>query len=259
MDFIVSAFNFLIYQPLFNALVFLYSYLPWQDFGVAIIVLTVLIKLALFPVSAKGIKAQKALQDVQPKIKELQEKFKNDKEKQVKMIMELYKREKINPFSSMLPLLVQLPILIGIFRLFTRGFGPDGFVVEQFQWLYSFMPHPGQIDTTFLGIIDLAKGPTMEDGSFIWPAVILIILAGSLQFIQAKMLSSKKTKAGPPDFSQMLQKQMLYFFPIFTVFILWKVIPISAVALYWLTVTIFTICQQYITLKKHDSGKSGKN
>ena len=248
MGFVVSAFNLLIYQPLFNALVLLYSYLPGHDFGIAIIFLTIIIKLLLYPLSAKSIKAQKALQEVQPKIKELQEKFKNDKEKQVKMIMDLYKKEKVNPFSSMLPLLVQLPILIGLFRLFTRGFGPDGFAPEQFQWLYSFVSHPGHINTTFLGIVNLTEA-----------SLVLAVLAGALQFFQVKMMAPKKTKSGPPDFAQMMQKQMIYFFPIFTVFILWRIIPVSALALYWITVTVFTICQQYITVKKYDSGKSGKN
>jgi len=248
MGLIVSAFNALIYQPLFNVLVLLYSYLPGQDFGIAIIVLTVLIKLALYPLSAKGIKAQKALQEIQPKIKALQERLKNDKEKQVREMMELYKKEKINPFSSMLPLLVQLPILIGLFRVFTRGFG-----AEQLERLYSFVPPPGQIDTTFLSMVDLMEGPTS------WPAITLILLAGALQFIQAKMITPKRAKTGSSDFSQMLQKQMVFFLPIFTIFLLWRVIPISALALYWVTITIFTICQQYITLKKYDSGKPGKS
>ena len=241
MGFLVDAFNLLIYQPLFNALVILYSYLPGQDLGIAIIALTVLIKLALYPLSAKGIRAQKALQEIQPKIKELQKKFKDDKEKQVKAVMDFYKKEKINPFSSLLPLLVQLPILIGLFRVFGRGFGP-----EQLEYLYSFVQNPGQINAVFLGIIDLETA-----------YVPLAVLAGIFQFIQAKMLSSKKT--GPPDFAQMLQKQMVYFFPIFTVFLLIYVIPVSAIALYWVTITVFTVCQQYITLKKYDSGKLGKN
>ena len=88
---------------------------------------------------------------------------------------------------------------------------------------------------------------------------MLAFLAGALQFVQAKMVVPKKTKAGPRDFSQMMQKQMIYFFPIFTFIILWRIIPSSALALYWMTTTIFTICQQYITLKKYDSGKSEQN
>jgi YidC/Oxa1 family membrane protein insertase len=238
MGIFINVFNIILYQPLFNALVLLYLYLPGQDFGVAVIVLTILIKLILYPLGAKGIRAQKSLQELQPKIKEMQEKFKNDKEKQAKAMMEFYKKEKINPLSGCLPLLIQLPILIGLFRVFWRGFEP-----EQFQFLYSFLPYPGQIDTTFLGIINLAEA-----------SVILAIITGIFQFIQTKMLSPSTSSGqatkqkGPPDFSSMMQKQMLYFFPIFTVFILWR-LP-SAIALYWLVTTLFTIGQQYVTLRK---------
>jgi len=234
MDLFINAFNLILYQPLFNALVLLYLYLPGQDFGIAVIVLTILIKLILYPLGAKGIRAQKALQELQPKIKEIQERFKDDKEEQARAMMEFYKKEKINPFSGCLPLLIQLPILIALFRVFWQGFG-----VEQLRHLYNFVPHPAQIDTTFLGLINLAE-----------TSVILAIITGIFQFWQTKMTipQQKMVKRGSPDFSSMMQKQMLYFFPIFTVFILWR-LP-SAIALYWLVTTLFTIFQQYITLKK---------
>ncbi|RLC34670.1 MAG: hypothetical protein DRZ76_02285 [Candidatus Nealsonbacteria bacterium] len=243
MSFFVDAFNLILYQPLFNALVLLYLYLPGQDFGVAVIVLTLLIKFILYPLGAKAIRAQKSLQELQPKMKEIQDKFKDDKEKQAKAMMEFYKKEKINPLSGCLPLLIQLPILLGLFRVFWRGFE-----AEQLRYLYSFVPHPGQIDTTFLGVVDLAKA-----------SVVLAIVTGIFQFIQTKMLASKQKapKTGAADFSSMMQKQMLYFFPLFTVFILWR-LP-SAIALYWLVTTLFTILQQYVTLRKHDTGKSKEN
>jgi len=239
-ELLISAFNLILYQPLFNALVLLYEYMPGHDFGIAVIVLTILIKLILYPLGAQGIRSQKALSELQPKMKEIQQKFKDDKEKQTKAIMELYKQEKINPFSGCLPLLVQLPILLALFQVFWRGFGQ-----ERLSFLYSFMPHPGQINTIFLGIMDLAEA-----------SIILAILTGITQFFQTKMVTVKqkttphqKPGGGSPDFSQMMQKQMLYFFPIFTVFILWR-LP-SAIALYWLVTTLFTIGQQYIMLRKH--------
>ena len=245
MELFINAFNLILYQPLFNALVFLYQYLPGHDFGIAVIVLTILIKVILYPLGTQGIKSQKALSSLQPKIKEIQEKFKGDKEKQAKATMELYKQEKINPLSGCLPLLVQLPILIALFRVFWKGFG-----TEQLGFLYSFIPHPGQIDTTFLGIMNLAEA-----------SIILAVLTGITQFFQTKMVTTKQktAKKGSPDFSQMMQKQMLYFFPIFTVFILCR-LP-SAIAVYWLTTTLFTIGQQYITLKKKidDSSQPKQN
>ncbi|OGZ24066.1 MAG: hypothetical protein A2896_01070 [Candidatus Nealsonbacteria bacterium RIFCSPLOWO2_01_FULL_43_32] len=238
-EILISAFNLILYQPLFNALIFLYNYIPGHDFGIAVIVLTLLIKLILYPLGVQGIRSQRALSGLQPKIKEIQEKFKNDKEKQAKATMELYKQEKINPFSGCLPLLVQLPILIGLFQVFWRGFGE-----QQLRFLYGFVAYPGQINMAFLGIVNLAEA-----------SIFLAILNGIMQFFQTKMMTPRPgsgqapTKKGSPDFSSMMQKQMLYFFPLFTVFILWRM-P-AAIGLYWLTTTLFTILQQYIMLRKN--------
>ncbi len=241
MELLINAFNLILYQPLFNALVLLYEYLPGQDFGIAVIVLTVLIRIIFYPLGVTAIKSQKALAELQPKLKEIQEKYKSDKEKQVKAMMELYQKEKINPFSGFLPLLIQLPILIALFQVFWKGFGP-----ERMTLLYSFVPHPGQIDPTFLGILNLAT-----------PSIILAFFAGITQFIQTKMITSKapkvKQKEGMAQFSDILQKQMLYFFPILTVFILWK-LP-AAIGLYWTVTTLFSIAQQYFILKPHAQPK----
>ncbi|KKT17500.1 MAG: hypothetical protein A2654_01770 [Candidatus Nealsonbacteria bacterium RIFCSPHIGHO2_01_FULL_43_31] len=232
----ISAFNAFLYQPLFNALILIYLYLPGHDFGIAVIALTVLIKLVFYPLGAQAIRSQKSLALLQPKMKEIQEKFKNNKEQQSRAMLDLYKKEKINPFSSFLPLIIQLPILIGLYQVFWKGFGE-----AQLGFLYGFIPNPGQIDTTFLGMMDLSQA-----------SIFLAVLTGIVQFIQSKMMTTNQKKpTGQSDMSQMMQKQMLYLFPIFTVFILWT-LP-AAVALYWLVTTLFTIVQQYIILKKHDS------
>lgn len=233
LEIIAQIFNLLLYQPLFNALVLLYQYLPGHDFGLAIIILTVLIKITLYPLGAKAIQSQKELQEIQPKIKEAQEKFKNDKEKQVQATMEIYQKAKINPFSSLLPLLIQFPILIALYRLFWKGFRS-----EQLVYLYSFIPYPAAVSQTFLGLIDLTG-----------PSFILAVLTGIAQFLQTKTsLGKRKAEKKSADFNQMMEKQMLYFFPIFTVMILLK-LP-AALALYWLTSTLFTIGQQYTIFKR---------
>ena len=240
-DILVSFFDIVLYKPLFNGLILLYQYLPGQDFGIAVIVLTVFIKIVLYPLGVKSIKMQKALSELQPKMKEIQERFKQDKEKQAKAMMELYQKEKINPLSGCFPLLVQLPIIIALYRVFWKGLQP-----EQMAYLYSFVPSPGVIDSTFLGIIDLAA-----------PCIALAFLAGILQFFQTKMMMphfSKKSGGGSKkkdqmgQFSDMMQKQMLYFFPVFTVIILWT-LP-SAIGLYWIVFTLFAIIQQHFTLGK---------
>lgn len=235
----INLFNTILYQPLFNALVLLYEYLPGHDFGIAVIVLTVLIKIIFYPLGIQAIRSQKVLSELQPKIKEIQEKFKDDKEKQGRAMMELYQKEKINPFSGCLPLLIQLPILIALYRVFWKGFQSG-----QMTHLYGFVPHPGVISPTFLGLVNLAE-----------PSIVLAILAGIFQFWQSKMLApkTKTTQKGTPEFSQMIQKQMLYFFPIFTVFILLK-LP-AAVGLYWIVAVLFSIIQQRFILKTHAQAK----
>lgn len=240
MNLFINAFHLILYKPLFNVLILLYEYLPGHDFGVAVILLTILLKLILYPLTSKGIKSQKALQELQPEIKAIQEKFKNDKEKQLKESMELYKKAGVNPFSGFLVLLIQLPILFALFRVFLRGFGK-----EQLKFLYGFISFPGEINTTFLGIINLTKA-----------SAVLAVITGIFQFFQMKTLTisqqvgaGQALKEGTPDFSQMMQKQTLYFFPIITVFFLWK-LP-AAIALYWLATTLFTICQQCIIIKKN--------
>ncbi len=233
MSSIGNFFYLILYQPLFNVLVLLCKYLPWHDLGLAIIILTVLIKLALYPLGAKAIKSQKALAQIQPKIKEIQEKFKGDKEAQGREMLALYKREKINPFSGIAVLLIQLPILIALYQLFWKGIGPD-----QMNNLYSFISFSGQVNSNFLGFLNLG-GPN-------W---MIALIAGALQYWQAKMLALKKTQKKTSDFSDQMQKQMTIFMPGFT-FLLLLNIP-SALGLYWIITTLFTIIQQYLVLKEN--------
>jgi len=189
----------------------------------------------------KSIRSQKILSDLQPKVQEIQRKYKDDKEKQSKELMALYQKEKINPFGGCLPLLIQLPILIALYRVFWKGLQP-----EAMGMLYNFVPNPGAIDPTFLGFINLAA-----------PSLIFAILAGIAQFFQSKMLMTQKTNGKNDQMGQlsnMMQKQMLYFFPIFTVFILWR-LP-SAIGLYWIITALFSIGQQYLILKPLNKPKN---
>ena len=234
-DFLINIFNILLYQPLFNFLVLLYNYVPGHDFGISIILLTLVIRFILYPLSVKAVKSQKNIQRVQPKIQEIQKKYKNDKEKQAKEILEIYKTEKINPLGGLLFPLIQLPILLALYSVFWHGLNPKELVN-----LYNFVSNPGQINAVFLGIIDLSK-----------PNMIIAVLSGLAQYYQTKMLMPAKTSLKPgkgSDFSQMMQMQMTYFLPIFTVIILLS-LP-SALGLYWTASGIFSIVQQYFILKK---------
>lgn len=238
MKFLGTAFNVVLYQPLLNILVLFYLYIPGHDFGVAVIALTILIKLIFYPLGSKAIKSQRALSALQPKMKEIQEKYKDNKEQQTKEMMALYKREKINPFSGCLPILIQLPVLLALYRVFWYGLNP-----EKMTLLYSFVPLPGTINPSFLGLINLAE-----------PNIILAVMAGILQFIQIKTSMPPKKINKKSNVSDHMQKQMQFFMPVFMVIILFR-LP-SAIGLYWVTTTIFTIIQQYCILKKtknHDN------
>ena len=194
--------------------------------------MTVLVRVALYPLNLQAIRAQKALQEIQPKIQEIQKKYKDDKEKLAKATLELYQKGKVNPLSGCLPLLIQLPVLIALFWVFQKGLNP-----EEMTNLYSFVPKPSQITPFFFSILDLSK-----------PYIPLAILAGVFQFLQTKMMMPKTQKTGgKSDMATMMQSQMTIIFPFFTFILLLK-LP-SAIALYWLITSLFSIFQQYLILK----------
>jgi len=233
------------YQPVLNLLVFLYNITPFNDFGVAIILLTIIIKLIFWPLGSKAIKSQKALQDLQPKIDEIKKQYKDDKTESSKKIMELYKENKVNPFSSCLPLLIQLPFLWAVFRIFRTG------VENNLDLVYSFISRPETINTVSLGFVDLAN-----------PNVYLAVLAGAAQFWQAKMVSTKKPAVKTPgakdeNMMAIMNKQMLYIMPAVTVFIGMS-LP-GGLTLYWLVITLVTAFQQLFVFKAKSDNKPNSN
>lgn len=230
-------FHTILYQPLLNVLVFLYNIVPGHDFGAAIIILTVAIRLLLWPLARQSIKGQKAMSSLQPKIAELKEKHKDNKQELAKATMELYKSEKINPLSSCLPLLIQLPILLALYWVMMAVLKS-----EKFDLLYPFVAHPGTIKTVAFGFLDLAKAS--------W---VLAILAGAAQFWQTKMLPMTPPAvkgAGSKDegMAAMMNKQMLYMMPIMTV-VIGGTLP-AGLTLYWLVTTLLTAVQQWMMFRK---------
>lgn len=227
-------FNEIFYKPLFNGLIFLYNIIPHHNMGISIVVLTIIIRLALWPLTDKGIRSQKALAALQPKIEELKKKFKDNKEAQAKALMALYSENKINPLSGILPLLIQIPIIIALWRVFLNSINSD------FSSIYTFIKAPTEIQTVFLGLFDLTQR-----------SVLLAVIAGVLQYFQTKMIMpafAKATADKPSEalnFSQIMSKQMLYFGPIISV-VIFSTLP-AALPLYWIVVTLTTILQQYLS------------
>lgn len=237
----LAIFHTIIYQPLYNILILFYNIVPGKDFGISIILITILLRTVLIPLYKKQIESQKKLQELQPKIKELQEKTKGNKEQQTKQLMELYKEHKTNPFSGCMPLIVQLIFLIAIYQVLIK-ISSNGLVVDPTQ-LYSFISDPGKINQFFIFIVDLTK-----------PSIVIAALAAIAQYFQTKMLMAsqpvapKKDDSGKPDMAQMMSKQMLYLGPFLTLFIGIK-FP-AGLSLYWLAGTLFMLIQQIMLEKK---------
>lgn len=235
----IALWNTIFYEPLYNALVFLTGIIPGADIGIAVILLTIIVRIILYPLTQKSIVSQAKLRMLEPKINKIKELYPN-KEEQTKKILELYKTEKVNPFSGCLNVIfIQLPIIIALYQVFLRGlpFDPEA--------LYSFVHIPEYINIKFLGIIDLAA-----------KSLPLAIIAGITQYIQAKVAlprqasSEVESKKGnfQADLAKSMQFQALYFFPILIAFFGYNVV--AAAPLYWITSNLFTIGQEIAVRKK---------
>lgn len=241
-------FKEIFYEPLFNGLIFLYGVVPNHDMGISIVILTVAIRLILWPLTGKGIRSQKALAALQPRIEEIKKKFKDNKEAQAKALMALYSENKINPLSGILPILVQIPIIIALWQVFLNSTNLD------LNSIYWFIQKPEVIQTSFLGLFDLTNR-----------SVLLALVAGALQYFQTKMIMPTFAKparqladgaaegklSGGYDFGKIMSKQMLYFGPVISIVIFWR-LP-AALPLYWIVVTLMTMLQQHL------SENNGKN
>jgi YidC/Oxa1 family membrane protein insertase len=216
-------------RPILNVLVYFYQTIAFHDLGLAIIFVTLLIRLVLYPFFNSGAKQQMVMQRLQPKVKKLQEEHKEDKEKQQKALMELYKEHGVNPFSGILLLIIQLPILIALYRIILSGLGAG-----ELSGLYSFIHNPGAINFTLLGLINLRAR-----------SLLLVVLAGVAQYFQAR-LAIWRNPAGNASLSpaEKIARQMAFIGPIFTVVIFYN-LP-AAVGLYWLASSVFSIIQQWI-------------
>jgi len=234
-----SIFITFLFKPLFNIFVGLYNVIPGHDVGVVILVITVFIRLVLYPLTNSSIKSQKAMQELQPKLEEINKTYAGDQQKQAQATMELYKTSKVNPFASCLPLLIQLPILIALYWVFSSSLNATTIAKTLADNLYSFISNPGSINPVSLWMFNLATA-----------SPVLAILAGAAQYLQAKTMLSKNVVAKPvdgekgPNMAAMMNKQMLYFMPALTVLIGFS-LP-AGLTLYWFWSTLLMAGQQIL-------------
>ncbi|MEI8143340.1 MAG: YidC/Oxa1 family membrane protein insertase [Candidatus Berkelbacteria bacterium] len=234
MKFIIDA---VFYQPIYNLLILLIWLMPNNSAGLAIVVVTVLIRLALMPSAIKQAKSQLHMQELTPKINKIKKEI-TDSTEQSKAIMALYKDEGVSPFGACLPLLIQLPIMIALYSAMRHGLNTGGYAM-----LYHFIPRPDLINVNFIGF-NLTKPD---------PWVLPILAAGLQIYLSYLMMPKiKKEDQDPKDFSQAMSKQMIFLPAIMTLFF-GRTLP-SALVIYWIITTLFSIVQQLYVLKKY-SGK----
>lgn len=232
-------FRTIFYQPIYNVLIFLIRIAPSHDLGIAIILLTLIIRLILLVPSQRAINSQRKMQELQPRLENLKKKYAGNQERIAKETLQLWKEYKVNPFGSCLPIIIQFPVLIALFYVIQNGLNPDNSYL-----LYGFLKNVDltNIHTNFLGILELTK----------INAFVLPLIVGSLQFIQIKLSMLKRKKAGEepkPKGSEMetVNKSMMYVMPVMIA--LFTVSVPAGVGLYWGISTLFAIGQQLIANK----------
>lgn len=243
-----ALFSSIIYNPLYNSLVFLISHVPYADVGIAVILLTLAVKFILLPLAHVAIRSQIMMNAIKPELEAIRKKYKNDKQEQARETMALYKRKSINPFAMILPLLIQIPIIFGLYWVFFRG----GLPSVNGDILYAFISLPETVNMQFIGLIDMGG-----------KSIALALFAGITQYIHAK-ISFPKLEAQPEkpsfkdDLARSMHIQMRYVLPIIVGVIAYTIS--AAVALYWMTSNIFAIGQEIFVRRRmlrHAENKNG--
>ena len=233
-------FHAVFYNPIYNALVALVSFLPGGDVGFAVIILTILIRIILLPFTLSAARAQRAMKVLEPKLKELKEIHKGDKEKEALATLELYKSERVNPFASILTLFIQIPVLLALYWVFRY----EPFTAIDHARLYSFTPVPVTTSLYFLGLVYVMG-----------KSLVLAVIAGIAQYFQASLALSGAQAAASgsqAEFAKVMGAQMKYVFPVLITTIAYS--TSAAVALYFATTNIAGALQEiYVRRERNQS------
>ncbi|MDB5244830.1 MAG: hypothetical protein JWN18_700 [Parcubacteria group bacterium] len=238
---ISTIFHAVFYNPIYNALVALVAFIPHGDVGVAVILVTIAIRLILLPFTLSAARTQRAMKTLEPKIKELKEKNKGDKEKEALETLALYREAKVNPFSSILTVLIQIPVLLALYWVFNY----EPFTTVNTALLYGFTPIPGMVSLTLFGIM-----------SIVGKSLVLAVLAGLTQYLQAHLMLAGTMKPVEKsgmqgDFQKVMGLQLKYVFPFLIAIISYT--TSGAVALYFVTTNLVGSLQEWYVRRKLDT------
>jgi YidC/Oxa1 family membrane protein insertase len=266
-------FTTLITRPIFNLLVLIYAILPGHNFGLAVIIFTVLIRLLMWPLVKKQLHQAKAMRVLQPELKRIKQEAKGDRQKESKMVMALYKEKEINPFASIGLLILQIPIFIGLYSGLRRIVNdPHTLVtfsysfIRNLSWMKILARDIGKFDHTLFGIVDLTRSAAGH-GPIYWPAMVIVLASATAQYFQSKQLlpsdpekrSLRKIlhdagdgkKADQSEVNAAVGQSTRYFLP--ALIFLITVNLASALSLYWLASGVVAYAQQYKVLSRDDT------
>lgn len=270
-------FDTLIVQPVFNLLVFIYAILPGHNFGLAIILFTIIVRLLMWPLVKKQIHHAKAMRELQPELKRIKKEAKGDRQKESMMTMALYKEKEINPFASIGLLIVQLPVLIALYSGINRIINDPQTVidfaypfVQQIGNLPELASNIGAFDATLFGWIDLTQA-ALQSGGIYWPAMFLVIGSAVTQYFQSKQLmptdkearklrdilkdAGSGKQADQSEVNSAVGRSTRFFISAM-IFIFTVNLP-SALSLYWMTSGIVALIQQKRVLGREEKVLEG--
>lgn len=262
-------FTTLIVQPIFNLLAFIYALIPGHNFGLAIILFTVIVRLLMWPLVKKQLHQVKVMRKLQPELKRIKAESKGNKRQESLLMMELYKERGVNPFASIGILLLQIPILIGLYIGLQKVTKDPAQIVsfaypfiQDFSWMKQLAENVKLFDATLFGFIDLSRA-ALGPGGVYWPAMFIVIGSTIAQYFQSKQLSpdtkdsrslrailkdaGKGNQADQSEVNAAVGRSTRFLLP--ALVFLFTVNIASALSLYWLVSGVVAIIQQAMILR----------
>lgn len=275
---VANIFTTLIVKPIFNLLVLIYSILPGHNFGLAIIIFTVVVRLLMWPLVKKQLHNAKAMKALQPELKRIKKEAAGDRQKESMLVMELYKERGVNPFSSIGIVLLQLPILIGLYSGISKIIHDPHQVIsfsypflQDMSWLKTLAANIGRFDHTLFGVVDLTRAALNKGGGIYWPAMMLVLGSAVTQYYQSKQLmpndkdarklkdilktAGQGDKADQSEVNAAVGRSTRFFIPVMIFF--FTVNLASALSLYWLVSGLVAIIQQAKVLGQDEAELEG--
>jgi YidC/Oxa1 family membrane protein insertase len=267
-------FTTFIVQPIFNLLVLVYALLPGHNFGLSLIIFTVIIRLLLWPLLRKQLHQAKAMRSLQPEIKRVKQAAKGNRQKESQMLMELYKERGINPFATFPTLIVQLIILIGLYSGLRRVISdPHNLIsfaypgLQHLSWMKGLSHNIHMFDNTLFGLVNLSRSAVGHGRGIYWPAMVIVLGSAVAQYYQTKQLmpddKEKRSlkailkdagggkQADQSEVNAAVGRSTRYLLPV--MIFLFTVNLASALSLYWLVGGIVAFIQQSIVLNKDET------